>query len=98
MTKKDRSRTGRVHAGSTSDSTDRLRGPSGKPLRLRAANRDQVVPVPAYLDALIDERHLARLIWRVVERLDLSAFAEGLVVEEGGPGRSAADPKILVGL
>jgi transposase len=54
--------------------------------------------VPAYLDALIDDRHLARLIWRVVERLDLSACAEGLVVVEGGPGRSAADPQILVGL
>lgn len=70
--------------------------PAEKVLRLRRANREQVVPVPAYLDALIEADHLARVIWRVVERLDLSAFAEHLVVVEGGPGRAAADPAILV--
>jgi len=74
-------------------------GTGGKgPARLRIANRDQVAPVPAYLDALLPEDHLARLIWEVVQRLDLSAFYEGLVVVEGGPGRAAADPKILVAL
>jgi transposase len=66
------------------------------PLRLRRANRDQVTPAPAYLDALLADDHLARLLWQAVEQLDLSAFASGLKVVEGGPGRAAADPAVLV--
>jgi transposase len=68
------------------------------PLRLRRPNRDQVTPVPAYLDALLPDDHLARLLWAAVERLDLRAFAAGLTVVEGGPGRAAADPRLLVAL
>ena len=65
------------------------------PVRLRQANRDQVVPVPAYLDALLPEDHLARLVWAAVERLDWSAFTAEQLVVEGGPGRAAADPQVL---
>jgi len=65
-------------------------------LRLRRANRQQVTPVPLYLDALLPDEHLARLIWAAVERLDLSAFTAHLKVVEGGPGRAAADPAVLV--
>lgn len=43
-------------------------------LRLRQANRHGVVPVPARLEDLIPQDHLARLIWEGVERLDLSPF------------------------
>src|SRR6478609_8072430 len=68
------------------------------PVRLRRANRDQVVPIPAYLDALLPDDHLARLLWQALERLDFHAFAAGLKVLEGGPGRSAADPQLLAGL
>jgi len=68
------------------------------PLRLRRPNRDQVTPVPAYLDALLPDDHLARLLWTAVERLDLRAFAAGLTVSAGGPGRAAADPRRLVAL
>jgi transposase len=73
-------------------------GPSRAPLRLRRANRAQVTPVPAYLDALLPDDHLARLLWQAVEQLDLSAFHAGLKVVEGGPGRAAADPALLVAL
>ncbi|GAC1345931.1 MAG: hypothetical protein NVSMB29_20280 [Candidatus Dormibacteria bacterium] len=72
--------------------------PDDARLRLRRPNRDQVAPVPAYLDALLPEEHLARLLWAAVERLDLAAFAAGLTVAEGGPGRAAADPQLLVAL
>jgi transposase len=65
------------------------------PVRLRRANRAQVVLVPAYLDTLLPEDHLARLVWAAVERLDWSAFTAELVVVEGGPGRAAADPQVL---
>jgi len=66
------------------------------PLRLRRADRQQVTPVPVYLDALLPDEHLARLIWAAVERLNLSAFTVQLKVVEGGPGRAAADPAVLV--
>lgn len=55
-------------------------------LRLRRARREHVTPVPLYLDALLPDDHLARLIWAAVERLDLSAFAAGIKVVEGGQG------------
>jgi transposase len=74
------------------------RTPEQPPLRLRRPNRQQVSPVPLYLDALLPEDHLARLIWAAVERLDLAAFTAGLKVVEGGPGRAAADPAVLVAL
>jgi transposase len=68
------------------------------PLRLRRPDRDRVTPVPAYLDALLADDHLARLLWQAVEQWDLSAFAADLKVVEGGPGRAAADPAVLVAL
>src|SRR5215213_1781813 len=77
--------------------TPNLSAPT-KALRLRRANRDQVVPIPAYLDALLPDDHLARLLWAAVERLDFTAFAARLKVVEGGPGRAAADPRLLAAL
>ncbi len=65
-------------------------------LRLRRPDRQQITPVPLYLDALLPDEHLARLIWAAVEQLDLSAFTAPLKVVEGGPGRAAADPAVLV--
>src|SRR5947208_724783 len=70
--------------------------PDPPTLRLRRPNRQQVTPVPLYLDALLPDEHLARLIWAAVERLDLAAFTAPLKVVEGGPGRAAADPAVLV--
>jgi transposase len=67
-------------------------------LRLRRPQRQQVTPVPLYLDALLPDDHLARLIWAAVERLDLTAFTAESTVVEGGPGRAAADPAVLVAL
>src|SRR2546430_652218 len=67
-------------------------------LRLRRPQRQQVTPVPLYLDALLPDDHLARLIWAAVERLDLTAFTAEIKVVEGSPGRAAADPAVLVAL
>jgi len=69
-----------------------------RPLRLRQADRHDVIPVPARLEDLIAQDHLARLIWEVVGRLDLSAFYAHLKVFEGEPGAPAVDPKILITL
>jgi len=67
-------------------------------LRLRKANRHDVVRVPARLEELIAQDHLARLIWEVVGRLDLSALHAQIKVCEGEPGAPAIDPKILITL
>jgi len=67
-------------------------------LRLRQANRHEVVPVLARLQGLLPQDHLARLIWEVVERLDLSACYVHIKVFEGEPGAPAIDPKILITL
>jgi transposase len=50
------------------------------------------------LEDLIPQSHLARLMWEVVERLDLSAFYAHIQVCEGEPGAPAVDPKILITL
>jgi len=67
-------------------------------LRLREANRGEVVPVPARLENLIPSNHLARLMWEVLERLDLSLFYAPIRACEGQAGAPAIDPKILIAL
>jgi len=67
-------------------------------LRLRCADREQVVPIPARLEALLPADHLARLIWVATERLDLTAFYAPIIVVKGGPGQAATDPRILTAL
>ena len=71
---------------------------AGPRLRLKRANREEVTPIPARLEDLISEDHVARLIWEEVEQLELSAFYVHLRVVEGGPGQAAIDPQILVAL
>ena len=67
-------------------------------VRLRQPQRKQVELRPCSLEELLPEEHRARDIWAVVERLDLRAFYEGIEAREGGPGRDATDPKLLVAL
>jgi len=50
------------------------------------------------LESLLAEGHRARLVWAWVEQQDLSAMYEVLKVREGGVGRSAIAPEILLGL
>ena len=72
--------------------------PMPRRLRLRKANRQSVVPVPARLENLLPQNHLARLIWGIVGSLDLSAFYASIKAVEGNPGSPAIDPKILITL
>lgn len=72
--------------------------PATPPLRLRQPIRNQVTPIPACLEDVLPADHLARLLWHAVGLLDLTPFAQHLVVVEEGPGRAAADPRLLVTL
>jgi transposase len=68
------------------------------PPRLRRPDRRQMLLEPTCVDERLPAEHAARTIWRVVERLDLSAFYEGIVARGSDPGRAATDPKLLVAL
>lgn len=62
------------------------------------ANRQQTRLVPMDLEGLLPQDHQARAVWSFVARLDLSEFHERIQSREGGAGRPAIDPQILLGL
>ncbi len=66
--------------------------------RYETANRTQVELTPCDLEALLPPGHAARLVWRFVEGLDLSAFYAAIKAREGRAGRPPIDPKILIAL
>ncbi len=66
--------------------------------RLRRAQRDQVVMRCLPLDALLPEDHRARIVWDYVQGLDLTTLYSQILAVEGGQGRAATDPKILLAL
>lgn len=68
------------------------------PARYETANRDQIELQPCDLEALLPPGHAARLVWRFVEGLNLSAFYAEIRAREGRPGRPPIDPKILIAL
>ncbi len=66
--------------------------------RVRRPVRNQIQMVMQDLDATLPEDHQARAIWDFLERLDLSAFYASIRAVQGGPGRPASDPQVLLGL
>jgi transposase len=67
-------------------------------LRLREPNRKQMILQPTDIDGLIEADHPARAIWRVLEKMDLSRFCEGIRAREGIAGRDANHPRMLMAL
>jgi transposase len=66
--------------------------------RVLLPNRGQLELRASDLESLLPEGHRARLVWAYVERQELKGFYEGIEVEEGGVGRSAIAPEILLAL
>lgn len=66
--------------------------------RLREASRSQIVWGRIDIDAQLPEDHPARLIWAVIERLDLAALYAQIDARDEDPGAPAIDPKILLAL
>jgi len=66
------------------------------PARYETANRTQIELTPTDLEGLLPPGHAARLVWRFVEGLDLSAFYAAIKAREGHAGRTPIDPRILV--
>lgn len=71
--------------------------PAGAP-RVLTAQRNQIALRPMDLEATVGPEHAVRNVWAFVERLDLSALYAGIGSVEGGAGRPAIDPQILMAL
>jgi transposase len=71
----------------------------GKPApRILSPNRRLIDPNPKTIDELIPHDHKARLVWSLVEDLDLTSLYDEIQSVEGHPGRPAIDPRMLVAL
>lgn len=66
--------------------------------RVLLPNRGQMELRANDLESLLPEWHRVRLVWAYVERQDLTGFYEDIRAVEGGVGRSAIAPEILLGL
>jgi transposase len=66
--------------------------------RVNKPVRNQIRWVDASLDQLIPRDHRVRAVWAYVERLDVAPLYETIQAVEGGVGRDAVDPKILLAL
>ena len=73
-------------------------GRDDAPPRYETANRAQIELQPCDLETLLPPGHAARLVWRFVEGLELSAFYAAIRAREGRAGRPPIDPKILIAL
>lgn len=71
---------------------------NGAAPRMKSPDRTQIDPNPKRIDELIDADHPARLVWELVQDLDLTPVYEEIKATEGHAGRPAIDPRILVSL
>ena len=67
-------------------------------VRLRVPERRQMAMVVQCADDLVSAGHAVRMVMALVEKLDVSRFAEPIKAREGVAGRDATDPRLLVGL
>lgn len=83
----------------TSVANDLARSPASSPAapRLRCADRQVLLPAMPLEDLLTPDHH-ARMVWRFVQGLDLTALLQTIRAVEGRPGRPATDPQILMAL
>ena len=66
--------------------------------RMKSPDRSQIDPNPKRIDELIPPNHKARLVWELVQDLDLTPLYKQIKAVEGHAGRSPIDARILVAL
>jgi transposase len=76
---------------------ERAAAPLGAP-RMISADRGQIAWRPFDLESLIPPDHRARLMWGLIDSLDLSLFYEPIKAREGKAGRTPTDPKVQLAL
>lgn len=67
-------------------------------VRVQRPERFQIQWRDAALDQLIPKDHRVRAVWAYVDSLDLTPLYQRIQAVEGGAGRAAVDPKILMAL
>jgi transposase len=67
-------------------------------VRVLLPRRDQIELRPMDLESVLPEGHRARLVWAWVERQDVGGLYAAIKVRQGGVGRSAIAPEILLAL
>ncbi len=71
---------------------------SGGVPRLERPVRNQVLMLNSDLEGLLPDDHQARMVWSYVEQADMSELYAAVRAVEGGAGRPAIDPRILLAL
>lgn len=67
--------------------------------RLLVPDRTQgVLFTHSFLDDFVEQAHPVRAVWGFVERLDMSPFLDAVGSRDGGVGRPAVDPRLLLAL
>ena len=66
--------------------------------RMMSPDRSKLDPNPKMIDDLIPPQHQARLIWELVQDLDMTALHNQIKAVEGHAGRPRIDPRILTAL
>lgn len=66
--------------------------------RMKSPDRSQLDPNPKRIDDLIPPDHPARLVWALVQDLDVTPLYAQIKAVEGHAGRARIDPQILVAL
>lgn len=72
-------------------------GKYGK-VRIDRGERQQIGIHLASLDNLLTNDHRARIVWEMVEKMDMGRFYDKIKSVEGERGRPAIDPRLLVGV
>ena len=80
------------------NSTSEKDGNSEPVVRVKRAQRNQIQWRDASLDQLIPGDHRVRAVWAYVDALDVKPLYRKIRAVEGGVGRDAVDPKILMAL
>ena len=65
---------------------------------MNSPDRSQIDPNPKRIDDLIPPNHKARLVWELVQELDVSPLYNQIKAVEGHAGRPPINPRILVAL
>jgi len=72
------------------------RNSAGLAVRVKVPQRAQMQMRTESLEQLLPHDHQARVVWQYVCSLDLSGFYQTIQAVDGGRGRDAVDPRVLL--
>ncbi len=72
--------------------------PRGGTPRMKSPDRSKIDPNPQRIDDLLPPDHTARIVWELVQELEITPLYDQIKAVEGHAGRPAIDPRILTAL